>query len=60
MAEISTPRIEGISDAGPGSTESSEQKPRPKPDAAEKPAAVKAPEIGEADEEEKRELDEMA
>jgi hypothetical protein len=60
MVEISAPRVGGISDPGPGSQDQSEQKPRPKPSAAEKPPAAKTPEIGIADEEEKRELDEMA
>jgi hypothetical protein len=60
MAEISGPRIESISDPGSGSQEPPREKPQVKPYAAWKPDPSKTPEIGAPEEEEKRQLDEMA
>jgi hypothetical protein len=63
MAEIPGPRIESITDLGPGSQDQPYQRPSAKPAVAAlpaKPAPPSTPEIGAPDEEEKPKLDEMA
>lgn len=60
MAEISGPRSEGISDLGPGSQEQQYQGPVKFSPPAKVAAPPEIPEIGAPEEDEKRNLDEMA
>jgi hypothetical protein len=60
MAEISGPRVENITDPGPGSQDQPYPKPNAKVADPAKPVPPVTPEIGVPDEEEKRKLDEMA
>ena len=60
MAEITSSRIESISDPNSGPQEQPAQKPRAKAAAAGKPTPSHVPEVSAPEEEEKHELDEMA
>jgi hypothetical protein len=60
MAEISGPRIESITDPGPGSQDEPYPKPPAKGVVPAKPSPPGLPEIGARDEQEKPKLDEMA
>lgn len=60
MAEILSPRIESITDPGPGPQDQSAKKTRLKTTAPGKPPPPHVPEISQPEEEEKHELDEMA
>jgi hypothetical protein len=60
MAEITSSRIESISDPNSGPQDQQHQKPHAKAAAAGKPATPHLPEVSAPEEEEKHELDEMA
>ena len=60
MAEIISPRIESITDPGPGPQDQSTRNARPKAKASGKSTPSQVPEISQPAEEEKHNLDEMA
>ncbi len=60
MGDITAPRVEGIADSGQSSPDEPPRKSRAKADVPRKPAPAVDAELGAADEEEKRILDEMA
>jgi hypothetical protein len=60
MAEIASPRIESISDPGPGPQDQPSKKTRLKTTSPWKSPPPHVPEISQPEEEEKHKLDEMA
>ena len=60
MAEIAPPHIESIADTGTGTPEQPAEKSRVKTPPEAKTAPPKAPAIGNPEEQEKHNLDEMA